>query len=774
MSTDRVRVFVRAILAGAPLLAVCTAHAQSATSAKADADADSAGAAQLQEVVVTAARRTQNLQKVSAAVSVVQGTQITQQGLTNVAQIVQQLPSVQATGQPGGFSIDIRGQGGDLPAGTQQGSVALEFDGIYNINSQATTVGFFDVNRIEVLAGPQSTRYGPDADGGVVNVITNDPVLGSASGSGSITVGNYGLLRTEFAQNIPLGEKLAARVAVATINRNSYFTPAEGNAVAQSVRAKVLYQPTDDLSLKLQYQLDHIGGTGSGSNIFPVLTSRVPPYLNDSINQYGNPWENGDIPSNGLGAGQDQADLYQQTAVLDAKAGLDDWAAVDLLGSYSNVHGGEHVCTDFPPSGATWGPWTTGLPGNCFDMHEFAPFYQDTAELRFHNADGSRVIWNLGFYHWNYFWGSWWPFQGITGPTGGTTYATQTNAVYGEVTYPVTQRLRLIAGARESFDSRRQNFGPNGSVPTPTVGIKLHHFDYRAGMEYDLTRHSMEYLTVATGYRPGGLNEYLPELQQATTFGNEVNTAIELGTKNSFLDDRLQWNFDLFYYIQKGYQDHDRYNSPTDTVLINGQEIVCNATNVNYYAECQTPTFGLNAHVKGLETQIRYNLTTHDHFELSATALDAHFDESQTEPCAVLGAPSTPGCWDGYNPEGGPLADSAAFFNIAGDVEPHSPRFSGDVRYEHIFTLVSGQTVTVGGEGFYTSGYYTNPIEDAYAWQNAYWLGNFTASYTPAQGDWMLSAFVRNVTNYAVKTSVLPATTIGDPRTVGLTISTRW
>ena len=136
---------VRAVLAGTPLLAFgAGAHAQDASAAAGGQAASgiTAESAQLQEVVVTAARRTQNLQNVTASVSVVAGGQIAQQGLTNVSQILQQLPSVQATGQPGGFSIDIRGQGGDLPAGTQQGSVALEFDGVYEINSEATDFRF--------------------------------------------------------------------------------------------------------------------------------------------------------------------------------------------------------------------------------------------------------------------------------------------------------------------------------------------------------------------------------------------------------------------------------------------------------------------------------------------------------------------------------------------------------------------------------------------------------------------------------------------------------
>ena len=153
-----------------------------ATATHAQTPDPTASGPEIAEIIVTATRQEQNLQKVSAAVSVIDGGEITNQGLANLQQIFADLPSVQTTGQPGGASIDIRGLGGDLPAGSTQGSVALVFDGVYNINSQGTTVGFFDVNRIEVLPGPQSTRFGPDADGGVVQVISNDPVLGQFGG----------------------------------------------------------------------------------------------------------------------------------------------------------------------------------------------------------------------------------------------------------------------------------------------------------------------------------------------------------------------------------------------------------------------------------------------------------------------------------------------------------------------------------------------------------------------------------------------------------------
>ena len=714
---------------------------------------------QLGDIIVTAARRTQNLQKVSAAVKVLEGADIQKQGLTNVGQLFSNLPSVQATGQPGGFSVDVRGLGGDLPAGTTQGSVAMVFDGIYNINSQGTTVGLFDVDRVEVLPGPQSTRYGPNADGGIVNVITNDPKLDRYSGQGSITVGNYDLVRGEFAVNVPIGQTVALRVAGATLSRGSYFTPAEGKQSAQSIRAKLLFQPSDAFKLKLTYELDHIGGEGDGSNTFPVFTNKVPVYSGDDINKLNDPWSQS--PSDPINA--TTANINQQTFGGYLTYDFSPAVALDVVGSYTKLHGGGTATIYLPPwstgEGIGYGPVVQGA-----DTDEFAPFHQFTGEVRLHNGSDSRVTWNLGFYHWNYFW----QYQlanasFLSTPPLKTT--TSTNAVYGEVTYPVTDRFRLIGGARESWDKRTFNFNNSGTL-TPVFGISFSHFDYRAGAEYDLTPTSMLYATASTGYRPGGLSSYNPVTDAPNTFKSEVNRAFEFGSKNRFFDNRLQVNASVFYYKMDNYQNLDKY---TGFVPPEGGAPCANG---DTRAGCVTPTFGVAAHTLGAELDVDAKVTRNDLLNLTGTWLDAKFDKNQGT-CATVGLPADigPGCWDGYNSQAPYDPGAPFFFNISGTVQPHSPKFSGRVSYTHIFNFSSGATLSIGGDAFYSTGYWVNPVEDAsfYGYQPAYWLENVQATFTSADEHFSLTAFARNLSDYAVKESVLPATSISAPLTFGLT-----
>ena len=748
--------------------------------------------ATLQEVVVTVARRSQNLQKVPTAVQVVSGAKIASQGLTNIAQIVADVPSVQATTQPAGFSIDVRGQGGDLPSGQSQGSVALETDGVYNVLSIGTVLGFFDLDNLEVLPGPQSTQYGPDADGGVVDVNTKNPEIGKTSGYATLTVGNYNLVRLEAAQDIPLNDVLAARIAATAVNGSSYFTPATTNNVGQGVRAKLLYQPNDAFSAKLSYELDHEAGTGEGFEgvggpptlgntvgipvrggvpAGPVTAAGYAQYPGGSINNYKNPWALGQYTiGNGPSFANSQARLYQNEVSLGLNYQISDQIQADELASFIDIVGSGQDCSQ---QGYTFGD--VGIPASamsCENVLPFDPYHSYSSETRLHNPSGTPLQWNLGFYHWSYTYSSRAANQ-LPKSQGFTR--TTTNAPFAQVTYPVLQTLRLIAGLRESFDERIRNqssFGPNTGGPPggsilPDSYLHLSHFDYTAGAEFDLTPTSMEYAKVSTGYRPGSLN-YDGTLGKNVLQPNEVNTAFEFGTKNRLLDNTLQLNADIFYYIQKGYQFGDGYNG-----FYASDGTFC--TNGVTDPACDVAPLSLNAHAVGLETQARYNVTPNDQLSLNATAMNATFDNKQTG-CRALGltaAQLASGlCYAGYNnnaiDNGAPL-----FFAISNGQQPHSPHFATTANYSHTFEIAQG-SLRLGGEVFYSTGFFTHPVESPYSYQPSYFQEGLTADFTPTVGKWDLSGYAHNLSNYAVKQSSLPTTTIGDPRTFGFNFLYRW
>jgi iron complex outermembrane recepter protein len=709
----------------------------------------------LQEVVVTAARKAQNLQKTSIAVTAISGTTIQQQGQTNLQQIIQNVPGVTITGQQRGFTPTVRGQGTDLPPGSGQGAVAAEFDGVYNIRAESGVVGYYDLARVEVLPGPQGTRYGVNSDGGVVNVISNDPVLGKFQGSVGAQVGNYTLFREEAMLNAPLADALAFRLAGAMINRSSYYTPIDGDAVGQSVRAKLLYQPNDSFSALLGYQLDHIGGHGPGGS--------VASYAGDSVNNESNPWIAATSSSGPTSADNHDAE-YSRKYWADLKYTADNIVSFSLLPSYSRVHDTEQQCGPNGPPGTVGGPGfcntsTASTPGTLpGPAHDPELLEQFSGEFRISNAPDTKLQWDVGAYHWNYR-----QSTAGAGPTG--TVGQQSNAGFGEFTYPLMDDLRLIGGIRQSYDHKTSQ-----NVGAAKLSGDWSHFDYRAGLEYDLTPKSMEYLTVATGYRPGGFN-----LFTAGTFKTEQVTSVELGSKNRFFGDRLQLNGDVFYYDQQNYQLLDfftPYIGGGATSASNPLGNQCQAPPGSVVpAACSAPTFNLQAHVLGAEFQSRYNLTPDDQVNLSASLLDAVFNKSQGTCISPPAAPAG-GCYIGGNAPSGtynPNTQTGVILdNIGGRTQPHAPKLSGNFGYNHSFDLASGATLSAGLQIFFSTSYYVHPIENTYSQQPTYWTQGMNLSYTAPSGNWSLNAYVRNLSNYAVKEAYVPAN-IGEPRTYGVT-----
>ena len=738
------------LLCSIAAMAPIAAHAQIASTTNTSTTARSGT---LQEVIVTAARRAQNLQKTSIAVTAISGTTIQKQGLTNMNEIISIVPGVTVTGQQRGFTPTIRGQGTDLPPGSGQGAVAVEEDGIYNIRAESGVIGYYDLARVEVLPGPQGTLYGVNSDGGVVNVISNDPVLGKYTGSVSLNVGNYALYRGEGAVNVPLGQTLALRVAGAAINRGPYVTPKQADAVAQSVRVKLLYQPTDYLSALAGYEYDHIGGLGTGEAIHY--------YKNGDINNYSNPWAQGIGVTSGPGPSNDHEHETDWKAWADVTYKLDNIATISILPAYNRDRDADQQC------GASGPPGTVG-PGSCDTSPTAAELAQGqtegtngdprlleqvSSEERINSVAGSAIEWDVGAYHWNY------RELGTGGGPGGSYYGEQSNAGFGEITYPLmNDTLRLIGGIRMGYDHKTNL--EESATPKYTIAANFSHLDYLAKVEYDLTPVEMEYFSVATGYRPGGFNQ-----SQSTTgngapsvYPNEQVTSFELGSKNRFLDNTLQVNADAFYYLQHDYQLLDFYMPDVPA---------CQAPpGVPTPSYCSPPTLSLQAHVFGIELQSRYDLTADDEFSFNAAYLDAKFNNNQTGGCVSVaaGAPAT-GCYAAGN---NPINNVVFYENISGLTQPHAPTMSGNASYTHTIELANGATLSGQVQINASSGYYTHPIESPYSYQPAYWQQGLSTSYTAADGTWSVNAYVRNLSNYAVKNSLNPQV-ISEPRTYGAT-----
>lgn len=211
------------------------------------------------EVLVTATRRTEALSDVPIAISAVTGATLQNTGATDVRALNQVAPSLLVSGATSevNFSARIRGIGtvGENPG--LESSVGLFIDGVYRSRTGVGLSELGDIERIEVLRGPQGTLFGRNSTAGLINIITKGPEFGQFSGKGSVTYGNYDHWRVDGALNAPLGESVAVRVDGVWQQRDGFIrnvTPGEPDINDRDrwlVRGQVAFEPTTDLKIRL-------------------------------------------------------------------------------------------------------------------------------------------------------------------------------------------------------------------------------------------------------------------------------------------------------------------------------------------------------------------------------------------------------------------------------------------------------------------------------------------------------------------------------------------
>jgi iron complex outermembrane receptor protein len=660
----------------------------------------------LEEVVVTAERTEEDVQKTPINIQVVSGETIREQGLQNMEDVLSGLPGVTVQGQVRGFDPSIRGLGTDLPPGSAQGQVATEIDGVYDIRAEAGRVGFYDLDHVETLAGPQGTLYGVNADGGVVNII-NNPVLGKYQASGGLTIGNYNLVQGNAMLNMPITDNSSIRFAAASINRDGYLTnTGSDDNIASGGRVKYLWQPSDNFSLLAGVEVAKLGGIGSGSVNSYVNGNCQNPVVNGV--QYSSCWTDG---SGNLTEAQGndtyQWDRYHSTKYWTALKWNLQGFSVSFTPSYKSDYDIQNSC---------------GM-GQCQLQGDPIKLEQNSEELRFASLPGPALQWAAGLYHWGYLEEE----AGMGPPPQGlipTTYYQTSNGVFGQATYSVNDQTRLIGGVRETRDWKLEtDVGKPGNWS---------HFDYRAGVEYDVTPQAMAYATVASGYRPGGFNG------DGTTFQTEQVRDIEAGIKSRFWNNRMQVNGDVYWYDIQNYQLLDFYFP-------------------SCFGAGPPDTYNLGARMYGADLSVQALMTEQDTIKVAVSWVDDNFTSSQ-----IISYNGPTSCQGGNGPE-------VSSYTINASPLPRSPKLSGNLSYTHSFGLPNGASIDATPSVYLTEAYFVNPVENPYGNQPGYGTENFTLTYKAGDGKWTLALWGRNLSDEAVKNSLNPMI-LNAPRTWGATI----
>lgn len=558
------------------LLTPATAIAQTTSPAPQDT-AETADVTGLSDIIVTAQKRSENLQNVPVAVTAISGDDLDARGITDVQALARLVPNVTFSDKNGEARINLRGLGFDnLWASSAEPRVAYHVDGAYVAQSGNIFGTFFDIERVEVNRGPQGTLFGRNAVAGTVNVITRDPA-DTLSGYLNAEIGNYSTANVGGAISVPLDDGLSARVAFQSRKHEGYDYNVT-NAVdindldSQSVRGKLKFNRGGPFSavFSADYfrQRDRSGGILLGV-YNPESTPALPPETMGGLVRDGNPRHDfsDTLPINNRSS-------YGFS--LDAKLELGNDFTLASLTSFRNSK--FYYQTDIDLSSLAW----------IFAQNRVSAD-QYSQELRL-SKDFDRGNFVLGVYLFGedytavvrdpvdaVIFGA--PPGGglLEGISFGGDVRTRAIAGFGQFTYELTDTTKLIAGARYSWERKRKSgeyivfnftdpYDPDNDFVNTAPGtggkVTYRNFSPRVTLEQQLGANQLVYVTFAKGFKTGGFNLGQPQ----PSYAPENLTDYEAGFKLDLFDRKLRLNGAGFYYDYKDLQV-TRTNNSTSVIM---------------------------------------------------------------------------------------------------------------------------------------------------------------------------------------------------------------
>ena len=726
--------------AAAALVAVPAAFAQ-------DAPADRPGAAAgLEEITVTARRREEALQSVPMAVTAFSENTLAVVGATDLTALAEIAPSVtlepsRATNST--LTAFIRGVGQQDPlAGFEQG-VALYLDDVYIARPQGALLDVYDVERIEVLRGPQGTLYGRNAVGGAIKYVTrrlsDQPDLRFRA-----TYGSYDQLDLVGVGSLPLGDMFRLGGAVAYLTRDGYGenrTTGDGNYDKDvlAFRASAEFLPTDDLLVRLAYDnTDDDSAPVAGYRPFPGAVSGAPVLgdLRDTLAGAA------DLPSTaGIGGRQEvQSEGVSLTVDWDLS---DSW----LLRSITAWREDEtESVIDFD-----------SLAVMDFDAPVIYDNEQFSQELQaiFRSGNLNAVF---GFYYldatasndFDVVLGQLAGGAGVTAYTGGKGVDTEAWSLFADVTYDITDQWAVSVGGRYTEDERdadvfRANYLGIGSPFFGNDSAQLlavtsdynasrtyYNFSPRLNVSYELNSDVIFYAGYSQGWKAGsfdprGANFLTPQVEKG--YDPETLDSYETGVKATWGGGRVRTNLALFYSDYQDMQIPGSVAVDTDGDGVN-DNFVGTVTNAG------------KSKIQGIEIEGFWLITDRLTGQLAASFLD-----TEIEKWIVNGV------------------------NVANDRQiqntPETMIYAG---LDYGLDFASG-TLTLHADWMYKSDIVQFEIPNKYIDQDAYDLVNASMIWESGNGHWWLALHGRNLTDEDVKTAGYcfgtPALT-GCPSSLGL------
>ena len=524
---------------------------------------------EFEKIMVTANRHSQSLQEVSSSITAIGDEDLERAGIVDVTGLENVVPGLKVGSSGGEVRPAMRGartnEVGVAGTGIAEQVVGIFQDGIYVPTTTAGLGAFVDIERIEVLRGPQGTLYGRNTFAGSINVITKQPEMDSLEGSLKVTTGSYNRSAYEGVLNLPINNKVATRFVIASDRHDgvieNHVLPGPSDDLREKnqfyARSVTRYEASADLNFTVRFDYSkkdanseaiwgyqqiagyQISETSPGSGQFNPNATVTPGHI----------YQPGDAQRNDLGPydvyrnafSWDKQETFSATTVLEYYA---NFADLKWTTNYSKLSGTQFYDNDYSDGGLDY----VGGFGRLDDQKNFS------TELQLSSNHEGPLQWIAGLYYydqeadWSWLWREDTTGDGaadsVVVPGWGNPmydpHTVDSIALFGQLRYEFSDDLRFVGGLRYNKDEKTFT---GDSIPDWDDSAVL----WKLAVEKDLSDDTMVYASAATGYRTGGANDARVVSRGANAlYDNEEVISYEVGVKTMLLDGSMRFNASAF------------------------------------------------------------------------------------------------------------------------------------------------------------------------------------------------------------------------------------
>ncbi len=723
----------------------------------------------LDEIVITAQKRTEKLADIPVAASVVSSDALATMNAGDISDLNKLVPSVDLVGSYNGrVPQGIRGissNANEATVGLASG-VAIMLDGVPIPSDADMANQLEDVKNVEVLKGPQATLGGRTAAAGVVNIVSRGPT-DHLSGDVSVTATNDHEYRFNGFVGGPMTDTVLGSLSVYGNQREfpltNLNTGDHSDQDNSGVRGKLLFKPNDalDITLMAAYQKSKSEGpnfvytyvTPGAYLLLGATPPPLPPPVLATLSQSAvlagvTPSMNNDTANSVVTESANVSDQIYSLNLDYRVGGLTLSSTTAYLHEHQFNYQDLFVNSSFYSNNfrdafaAIIGPFP-GSPGSWADFYN-----EQTQDIVINQVSQEFRIVSSPDEPFNYVAGIFFSDQTV-GMTATRTLTpaetnyfvdtdTKTYDIYGRTTWRFLPTTSLVTGLRFNYDMLSYTYDQLGGGTVHTANSD--NSDVVVGdisLQQKFAPNWMGYVTYARGYAPrvfntgiySGGNAAAPTAPLPAT-GQEHIDHFELGSKGTYFDGRLQLNAAAFYTVYKNYQVQTSESIPGEVAPILGL----------------TPAG--KARTQGLELDSAFAATSSLRIGLNLAFIDAKFVEYTGAPCWGNGVTQTPalGCHPVIGPDGQPTGGTAQ--DVSGDTMPNSPKFRGTLSAEQRVPFGSTFEGVFGGNYAYRSSNQFQPDQNPHTIQGAFGILNLTAGIREKNGKYSITAFCNNVTDH--------------------------